>query len=105
MPKRNEPPVSPPPLPPDFPDIPQNPPSALQPAPDSFARPDKVEGTTHPPAEPETLRKVLGLDVVDKGQNAKAKITLAALRGAGHFKVEERPSRSTIPASPDGAAA
>jgi hypothetical protein len=61
MPKQNEPlgppPVSPPPLPPDFPDIPQNPPSALQPAPDSFARPDKVEGTTHPPAEPETLRR------------------------------------------------
>jgi hypothetical protein len=51
MPKQNEPlgppPVSPPPLPPDFPDIPQNPPSALQPAPDSVARPDKVEGTTH----------------------------------------------------------
>ena len=61
MPKQNEPlgppPVSPPPLPPDFPDIPQNPPSALQPARDSFARPDKVEGTTHPPAEPETLRR------------------------------------------------
>jgi hypothetical protein len=61
MPKQNEPlgppPVSPPPLPPDFPDIPQNPPSALQPAPGSFARPDNFEGTTHPPAEPETLRR------------------------------------------------
>jgi hypothetical protein len=42
---------------PDFPDIPQNPPSALQPAPDSSARPNKVEGTTPLPGEYETLRR------------------------------------------------
>jgi hypothetical protein len=34
-----------PPLPPDFPDIPQNPPSELRPPLDPSARPDKVEGT------------------------------------------------------------
>ena len=50
------PPVTPPTLPPDFPDIPQNPPSELQPAPDPSARADKVEGTTPVPAEFETLR-------------------------------------------------
>ena len=60
MPKPDEPgppPVSPPPLPPDFPDIPQNPPSELQPPPDPFARPDKIEGATPAPREPETLRR------------------------------------------------
>ena len=61
MPKQNE-PLGPPPVSrrqpaSRFSDIPQNPPSALQPASDSVARPDKVEGTTHPPAEPETLRR------------------------------------------------
>ncbi len=40
------PPVRPPTLPPDFPDIPQNPSSELQPPPDPSATPDKVAGTT-----------------------------------------------------------
>ena len=40
------PPVRPPTLPPDFPDIPQNPGSELQPPPESFATADKVAGTT-----------------------------------------------------------
>ena len=48
-------PVRPPTLPPDFPDIPQNPSSELQPPPDPSATPDKVAGTPAPP-EPETLR-------------------------------------------------
>ena len=39
-------PVRPPTLPPDFPDIPQNPSSELQPPPNPSASPDKVEGTT-----------------------------------------------------------
>ena len=39
-------PVSPPTLPPDFPDIPQNPYSELQPPPPPGATPDKVAGTT-----------------------------------------------------------
>jgi hypothetical protein len=38
--------------------------------------------------------KVLGLDIVDKGQRAKAKITLTALTKAGHFKPEKRQSKS-----------
>jgi hypothetical protein len=47
-------PVRPPTLPPDFPDIPQNPSSKLQPPPDPSATPDKVAGTTPAAAEPET---------------------------------------------------
>ena len=39
-------PVRPPTLPPDFPDIPQNPYSELQPPPDPSATPDKVAGAT-----------------------------------------------------------
>jgi hypothetical protein len=50
------PPVTSPPLPPDFPDIPQNPPSELQPPPEPSSRPDKVEGTAPAPRESETLR-------------------------------------------------
>jgi hypothetical protein len=40
------------------------------------------------------VARVLGLDVVDKGQRAKAKITLTALTKAGHFKPEKRQSKS-----------
>jgi hypothetical protein len=47
-------PVTPPTLPPDFPDIPQNPSSELQPPHDPSATPDKVAGTTPSPAESET---------------------------------------------------
>ena len=67
MPKPNDdlahsepPPVRPPTLPPDFPDIPQNPSSELQPPPDPSASPDKVAGTTPAPAEQETLRRENG---------------------------------------------
>jgi hypothetical protein len=44
-------PVTPPTLPPDFPDIPQNPSSELQPPPPPSATPDKVAGTTPDLAE------------------------------------------------------
>src|ERR1700693_3012167 len=47
-------PVRPPTLPPDFPDIAQNPSSELQPLPDPSATADKVAGTA--PPGPETLR-------------------------------------------------
>jgi hypothetical protein len=46
-------PVRQPTLPPDFPDIPQNPSSELRPPSDPSATPDKVVGTTAA-AEPET---------------------------------------------------
>ena len=46
------PPVRSPTLPPDFPDIPQNPGSELQPASDPSATPDKVAGTVPTPAAP-----------------------------------------------------
>ena len=46
-------PVRPPTLPPDFPDIPQNPSSELQPPSDPSATPDKVAGTTPAPADQE----------------------------------------------------
>jgi hypothetical protein len=56
--RRPEPlPVRPPILPPDFPDIPQNPSSELQPPPSPSATPDKFAGTTPVPAGPETLRR------------------------------------------------
>jgi hypothetical protein len=45
-PKPVQPPVRAPALPPDFPDIPQNPSSELQPPSDPSASPDKVAGTT-----------------------------------------------------------
>ena len=55
------------------------------------------------------VAKVLGLDVVDRGQKAKAKITLLALVNAGHFEVEERPNpdahgrtcKHLVPADPE----
>jgi hypothetical protein len=61
MPKPDEPasaPVTPPTLPPDFPDIPQNPSSDLQPPSDLFATPDQVAGTTvELPETPEGMAK------------------------------------------------
>jgi hypothetical protein len=51
--RRQPAPVTPPTLPPDFPDIPQNPGSELQPPPPPFASSDKVAGTTPAPAESE----------------------------------------------------
>jgi hypothetical protein len=64
MPKLNDyrrvpepPPVRPPILPPDFPDIPQNPSSELQPPPDPSAASDKVAGTTPAPNEPREADK------------------------------------------------
>jgi hypothetical protein len=50
-PKAEPPPVRAPTLPPDFPDIPQNPSSELQPPPPPSATPDKVAGTTPKEAE------------------------------------------------------
>jgi hypothetical protein len=44
-------PVTPSTLPPDFPDIPQNPSSELQPPAPPSATPDEVAGTTLDPAE------------------------------------------------------
>jgi hypothetical protein len=46
--------VRPPILPPDFPDIPQNPSSELQPPPDPLAAPDKVAGIGPELPQPET---------------------------------------------------
>jgi hypothetical protein len=61
MPKPDQPasaPVTPPPLPPDFPDIPQNPSSDLQPPSDLSATPDQVAGTTvELPETPEGMAK------------------------------------------------
>jgi hypothetical protein len=53
-------PVRPPILPPDFPDIPQNPSSELQPPPSPTATPDKFAGTVPAPSEHETLRRENG---------------------------------------------
>jgi AAA domain len=55
------------------------------------------------------VAQVLGLDLVDKGQKAKAKITLRALIHAGHFEIEARPNpachgracKHLVPVDPD----
>ena len=55
------------------------------------------------------VAKVLGLDIVDKGQKAQAKIMLAALVKAGHLKSVERPDptgrghtfKHLVPADPE----
>jgi hypothetical protein len=49
-------PVTPPTLPPDFPDIPQNPSSELQPPSPHSATADAVAGTTLDPAESEVQK-------------------------------------------------
>ena len=59
IPQSEPPPVRPPTLPPDFPDIPQNPSSELQPSPSPSATPDKIAGTTPAPAH-ERLRRENG---------------------------------------------
>jgi hypothetical protein len=51
-------PVAPPTLPPDFPDIPQDPSSELQPPPHPSAAADKVAGTTPAASEPEIQRQL-----------------------------------------------
>ena len=60
VPRSEPPPVRPPTLPPDFPDIPQNPSSELQPPPDASATAGEVAGTTPAPEGPETLRRENG---------------------------------------------
>jgi hypothetical protein len=63
------PPVRPPTLPPDFPDIPQNPYSELQPPPDPGATPDNVAGIMPAATEPETEtagRAKSALDVLQR---------------------------------------
>jgi hypothetical protein len=52
-PQPEPPPFRPPTLPPDFPDMPQNPSSELQLPSDPSATPDKVAGTTPAPADQE----------------------------------------------------
>jgi hypothetical protein len=55
------------------------------------------------------VANVLDLDLADKGQKAKAKITLLALINAGHFVIEERPDpagrghsfKHLVPADPE----
>ena len=68
------PPVRPPALPPDFPDIPQNPSSELQPPPDPSAIPDKVAGATPPPAERETLEAMIKDELRRRNARLRQKI-------------------------------
>jgi hypothetical protein len=58
-------PVTPLTLPPDFPDIPQNPSSELQPPSDPSATQDKVAGTTPAPADQE---RRIGLEMRRAGR-------------------------------------
>jgi hypothetical protein len=69
-------PVRPPTLPPDFPDISQNPPSELQPVPDPSATPDVVAGTT-PAFKSETLE--FGATVELRAKNASLREKINAI--------------------------
>ena len=65
-------PVRPPTLPPDFPDIPQNPSSGLQPPPTLLRRPDKISGTAR---DPETLGQARRADGLrDRNQRLRDRI-------------------------------
>jgi hypothetical protein len=67
-------PVSPPTLPPDFPDIPQNSYSELQPPPPPGATPDKVAGTTPEMPQPETQEAMRKSDLRQKNARLRQKI-------------------------------
>lgn len=67
-------PVSPPTLPPDFPDIPQNPYSELQPPPPPGATPDKVAGTTSELLQSETQEATMKSELRLKNARLRAKI-------------------------------
>ena len=70
------PPVSPPTLPPDFPDIPQNSYSELQPPPDPSATPDKVAGTIPGLPQPETQETAIKNELRHKNARLREKINL-----------------------------
>jgi phytoene dehydrogenase-like protein len=74
-------PVRPPTLPPDFPDIPQNSSSELQPPPDQSATPDKVAGTT--PAS--------GSEMPEVGAKAELRNRNARLREKINSVLEQHP--------------
>ena len=71
---REPPPVRPPTLPPDFPDIPQNPNSELQPPPDPSATPDKVAGMMPVLPQPETQEAVIKSELRLKNASLRKKI-------------------------------
>jgi hypothetical protein len=67
-------PVSPPTLPPDFPDIPQNAYSELQPPPPSGATPEEVAGATPEPPQPETQAAAIKSELRHKNARLREKI-------------------------------
>jgi hypothetical protein len=73
-------PISPPTLPPDFPDIPQNPYSELQPPPPSDATPDKVAGVTPKLPQPETQEAARKTELRRKNAGLREKINLLLQR-------------------------
>jgi hypothetical protein len=68
------PPVRPPTLPPDFPDIPQNPSSALQPPPDPSASPDKVAGTVPETEHFENPEDIIKVELRHKNARLRERI-------------------------------
>jgi hypothetical protein len=67
-------PVRPPTLPPDFPDIPQNSYSELQPPPPAGATPDEVAGTTPELSHPGTPEAVIKGELRQKNARLRQKI-------------------------------
>jgi hypothetical protein len=68
------PPVSPRTLPPDFPDVPQNPYSELQPPPPPGVTPDKVAGVTNELPRPETQEAMRKTELRHKNASLREKI-------------------------------
>ena len=66
--------VRPPILPPDFPDIPQNPSSELQPPPDPSASPDKVAGTAPETEQFEDPEDIIKVELRQKNARLREKI-------------------------------
>ncbi len=69
-----QPPVMAPVLPPDFPDLRQNPPSELQPPPDPTARPDQVACATPDSATADTSEDDIKDELRDKNARLREKI-------------------------------
>ena len=73
-PRSEPPPASPPTLPPDFPDIPQNPYSELQPPPPPGATPDEVAGVTPELPQREAREVIIKSELRHKNARLREKI-------------------------------
>lgn len=83
----------PPTLPPDFPDIPQNPNSELQPPPDPSATPDKIAGATPEAPEPETPDAMIKDELRHRNARLREKINAVLER---HPELRDAPDENAL---------